>query len=331
MTTTQTTSPTTATVQPTVSGIHHVTAITGDAQANIDFYTKTLGLRMVKITVNYDDPSSYHLYYGDGLGRPGTILTFFAWPGARRGHTGTGQVSETAYAVPVGALDYWEDRLVTAGILELDRTTRFGEETLAFRDPEGLALALVATADARDTHLWTASAVPAQYAIRGFHGVTLLEISETGPASILVPRFGYREIGREQNRVRYLRDGDVAGRVVDVVTTPTRSFPGMGAGEVHHVAFRTPDDPQQLRWLELLLADGHRVSPVMDRNYFHSIYFREPGGTLFEIATDGPGFARDETAEELGTHLVLPPWLEPQHTAITRNLPPVKLPGPLHP
>jgi glyoxalase family protein len=311
----------------TVAGIHHVTAITGDAQRNADFYTRTLGLRMTKVTINYDDPGSYHLYYGDGLGRPGTAMTFFAWPGGRRGAAGVGQVSETAFAIPTGAAAWWKDRLAGLGVAA-DLGTRFGAAVVTFADPDGLALALVETGDASDVHLWPQGDIPADKAIRGFYGVTLTEQMETAPAGVLVNRFGYREVGREGTRVRYEAapaDGTGVARVVDVVIETAWRAPRVGTGQVHHVAFRTPTDEQQAAWLKLLQEDGRNVSPVMDRDYFHSIYFREPGGTLFEMATDGPGFTVNESAEALGTHVMLPAWLEPQRAAVEALLPPLKL------
>jgi glyoxalase family protein len=310
--------------RPTVGGLHHVTAITGDAQANADFYTLALGLRMVKVTINYDDPGSYHLYYGDGLGRPGTILTFFVWPGARRGRAGTGQVSETAFAIPAGAAGYWRERLTGLGVREVAETVRFGVPAVTLVDPDGMALALVeSSVDA--TYYWAHGAVPAEKAIHGFYGVTLAETSAALPAAVLVERFGYRETARQNNRVRYALEGAAVAGVVDVVVLGERSLPAMGAGQVHHVAFATPDDGQQAVWLEQLRKGGFNVSPVMDRNYFHSIYFREPGGTLFEIATAGPGMTFNESAGELGSHLMLPPWLEGSREEVVKVLPALKL------
>jgi glyoxalase family protein len=325
-----TTSPTTqaTATTPAILGLHHVTAITEDAQTNIDFYTGVLGLRMVKVTINYDDPGTYHLYYGDGLGRPGTIMTFFAWPGGRRGVSGTGQVSETAFAVPVGSLDYWATRLAERGVAGVSRATRFGQAVLTFVDPDGLQLALVES-PVEAAHYWDRGGVPADRAIHGFHSVTLVETDGALPASVLVDRFGYREVGREGNRARYALPGDGAARLVDVVTVSQRAYPGVGTGQVHHVAFRTPDDAAQARWLELLRGERRNVSPVMDRDYFHSIYFREPGGVLFEIATDNPGFTKNEAPEALGTRVMLPGWLEPARADVERVLPKIRLAEPV--
>lgn len=323
MTTTVNELPTTS-ATPTVGGLHHVTAITASAQANADFYTQVLGLRMVKVTINYDDPGTYHLYYGDGLGRPGTIMTFFAWPGGRAGRPGTGQVSETAFAIPAGSAGYWRDRLTQLGVKQVAETMRFGVPVVTLVDPDGMAIGLVETVVSA-TYYWPHGAVPADKAIHGFYGVTLAETAAESPARVLVDRFGYRETGRENNRVRYELAGATIAGIVDVVVLSQRVLPGMGAGQVHHVAFATPDDAQQAVWLETLRRDGYNVSPVMDRNYFHSIYFREPGGVLFEIATAGPGMTWNETAEELGSHLMLPPWLEEARGEIVRVLPALKL------
>jgi len=309
-----------------IAGIHHVTAIAGDAQKNIDFYTRVLGLRFVKVTINYDDPGTYHLYYGDGLGRPGTIMTHFAWPGARRGTVGVGQVSETAFSIPVGSADFWKARLNKLGVAGVELTQRFGQAVVTLQDSDAMPLALIETPGAPvDRHYWRHTDVPSEHAIRGFHGVTLLEPSETAPASILVNRFGYVEKGREGKRVRYEAVGSAIARVVDVVTTTQTTPPRMGAGQVHHVAFRTPTDEQQLGWLELLSKAGRNVSPVMDRDYFHSIYFREPGGVLFEIATDAPGMTINEAPEELATRIQLPAWLESHRAQVEAALPKITL------
>jgi len=306
-----------------IHGLHHVTAITANAQANFDFYTRTLGLRLVKRTINYDDPTSYHLYYGDAVGTPGTIMTFFAWPHGRRGTAGTGQVTETSFAVPTGALGWWESHLTAKGV-SIQNVTRFGDKGLLFNDPDGLPLALIESADLPRTRDWPNAGIAADHAIRAFHGVTLFETDESKPASVLVNHFGYREAAREQNRIRYLSAAGNA-KVVDVVLAKAHNFPRIGAGQVHHVAFRTPTDDEQAKWLETLRANGHSVSPVMDRDYFHSIYFREPGCTLFEIATDTPGFATNEPVETLGEKIALPDWLESQRSAIEAGLPPLDL------
>jgi len=308
-----------------ISGLHHVTAITADAQKNIDFYCGSLGLRLVKLTVNFDDPGSYHLYYGDALGRPGTILTFFAWPGAHRGRIGPPQVSETAYAVPADALDFWTRRLDEKSIRH-HAAERFGQRVLRFDDPDGMHLELVAEKNPLG-QAWDAGPIDKQYAIRGFHSVTIAEEGHENTAKLLTDVMGFKSIGKEQNRFRYLAGtGDGFAGIVDLLCVPDSRRGEMGAGAVHHVAFRTPNDAQQESWRKEIARLGYNISPVMDRTYFHSIYYREPGGVLFEIATENPGFTADEPAEKLGTKLMLPPWLEKHRAEIERAVPPVRLP-----
>jgi glyoxalase family protein len=310
----------------TLAGLHHVTAITADAQKNIDFYSGVLGLRMVKLTVNFDDPGSYHLYYGDELGRPGTALTFFAWPGADRGRIGPPQVSVTAFAVPAGAIDYWRRRLKDQSIELHEPVKRFGEKALSFSDPDGMRLELVGAENPRGQP-WASGPIPAEHAIRGFHSVTISEEGYENTARLLTELMGFKAAGGEQNRFRYQAGaGDGFASTVDLLCVPDAPHGNMGAGVVHHVAFRTPDDRQQEAWRKEIAHQGWNVSPIMDRIYFHSIYYREPGGVLFEIATENPGFTLDEPAERLGTKLMLPPWLEPYRKNIEEVVPPVRLP-----
>jgi len=308
-----------------IPGIHHVTAITAGAQQNIDFYCGVLGLRLVKLTVNFDDPGSYHLYYGDDLGRPGTIMTFFAWPGAQRGRVGPPQVTATSFVVPEGALDFWVERFRELRVESTSSMTRFGEQVLGFADPDGLGLEIVATAQPGG-QIITSGPVPAENAIRGFHGITLAEEGYESTAKLLTDLLGFRAGGNEGDRFRYgAATGDFAS-VVDLLCVPDARHGGMGAGVVHHVAFRTPDDERQEAWRAEIARLGHNVSPVMDRLYFHSIYFREPGGVLFEIATDGPGFTADEPAAQLGTKLMLPSQFERHRSELETKLPRVRLP-----
>jgi catechol 2,3-dioxygenase-like lactoylglutathione lyase family enzyme len=309
-----------------LSGIHHVTAITDDAQKNIDFYCGVLGLRLVKLTVNFDDPGSYHLYYGDDLGRPGTIMTFFAWPGGHRGQVGPPQVIATAFAVPQSAISYWSDRLDKNEIATEPIFQRFGDQVLSFSDPDGLPLEIIATASPGGEPP-TAGPSPSESAIRGFHGVTIAEEGYERTARLLTDVMGYQLEHREDNRFRYrIKNSDGLATCVDLVCAPDARRGRMGTGVVHHVAFRTPGDSEQQQWLETITGLGFNSSPVMDRNYFHSIYFREPGGVLFEIATDTPGFAIDEPAAELGTHLKLPRQFEPIREKIEKALPQITLP-----
>ncbi|MGJ5819365.1 ring-cleaving dioxygenase [Paludibaculum fermentans] len=309
---------------PLISGIHHITAIAGHPQDNLDFYTGILGLRLVKTTVNFDDPGSYHFYYGDGTGSPGTILTFFTWPGARRGRKGTGQVTGTSFAVPLGSLIYWEDRLRSAGVPIQARSGPFGRPVLAFPDGDGLSLELIETEQLDHSRAWTGSPVPPDMAIHGFHSATI-SAADAGPTvSLLQETMGFRLVGEEGNRQRLEVAAGGPGQTADVVSVPGGEPGRVAVGTVHHIAWRAPDQAQQLAWLQILEREDYNVSPVMDRAYFHSIYYREHGGVLFEIATDQPGFAVDEPVESLGSELKLPSWLEPQRSVIEDALPSIQ-------
>jgi len=304
-----------------ILGIHHITAIAGEPEQNIVFCTRLLGLRLVKITVNFDDPGSYHLYYGDGHGNPGTILTFFTWPGARRGRIGNSQLTATAFAIPPGTAGYWRERLQANGVELGGVQERFGEAVIPFADPDGLRLELIETPRADSAELWSGSELPASVAIHGFHGATLSETGYQRTAALLTDTMGLRLTGNEQNRFRYAVDDGGAGKTVDVVCAPGGAEGHVAVGTVHHIAWRTPNDSEQLVWLRELSRLGYNLSPVMDRIYFHSIYYREPGGILFEIATDPPGFTVDEPVEQLGTGLKLPPWFEAHRKEIEASLP----------
>ncbi|MDX2153829.1 MAG: ring-cleaving dioxygenase [Bryobacteraceae bacterium] len=297
-----------------ISGIHHITAMAGHPQPNIDFYAGVLGLRLVKLTVNYDDPGTYHLYYGDGVGSPGTILTFFPWPNALLGRPGAGQVTSIALAVTSGSLPHWQQRLRDAGFEVSGPVERFGEQVLTTGDPDGLAVELVET---------SAEGAPA---VIGIHSAALTEWNLEPTSQLLTEVMGFRAAGVKGNRHRYLTGGGEASSTVDIVHQPDAARGRVSAGAVHHIAWRTPNDEEELAWQRELMELGYHVSPVMDRTYFHSIYYREPGGVLFEIATDGPGFAVDEPAETLGSKLVLPAWLEPRREALEKRLPKVQLP-----
>lgn len=308
-----------------ILGIHHVTAIAGEAEQNIAFYTRLLGLRLVKITVNFDDPASYHLYYGDSSGHPGTILTFFVWPGARRGRVGNSQVTATSFAIPSGAGQYWRDRLQAHRIDFEPPQERLGESVIAFADPDGLRLELIETNLADRSYVWEGSDVPPDAAIHGFHSATLSETGYERTARLLTDTMGLRLAGNEQNRFRYQVAGEGRARTIDVVWAPGGTEGRVAVGAVHHIAFRTPNDTDQLEWLSELDRLGYNLSPVMDRVYFHSIYYREPGGILFEIATDPPGFTLDEPLEQLGTTLKLPPWFESHRRKIEASLPEIAI------
>ena len=310
-----------------VLGIHHVTAIAGDPQRNIDFYVSLLGLRLVKLTVNYDDPSTYHLYYGDELGHPVTILTFFPWPGAPKGRLGTGQVTVTSFSIPDGAIGFWMERLKNHAVPFQGPTRRFDEHVLSFSDPDGLRLELVAHPRAMEGNVSKEGPVPPEHAVRGFYGLTLSEDGYERTTSLLTDTLGFRQIRQHDNRYRFEVGAGGPGTLVDLLCPPDTSHGVVSVGTVHHVAWRTPDDERQKAWREKLVDVGLNVTPMIDRKYFHSIYFREPGGILFEIATDPPGFTVDEPVHQLGTRLTLPPWLEPVRPEIERTLPPVHLPN----
>jgi glyoxalase family protein len=282
-------------------GLHHVTAFAGDAQRNVDFYTRFLGLRLIKRTVNFDDPATYHFYFGHKRGAPGTLLTFFPWPTAPAGHAGAGQIQCAALAVPASELPRWIDRALAAKITCSELALRFGEPWMALCDPAGLTVELVG-AQAQEARL---------------HSVTLRESRPERTSAFLTDLLGFSCAGEEGDRTRWRLNG----AVVDIVATQDPKHAKLSAGMVHHVAFRVAGDAAQLEWREKLIAAGVRVTRVIDRRYFRSIYFREPGGVLFEIATDGPGFFIDES--EPGAALQLPPWLEPMRESIERRLPPV--------
>jgi glyoxalase family protein len=308
-----------------IEGIHHVTAMASDPQANVDFYTGVLGLRLVKRTVNFDDPGTYHLYYGDEVGHPGTILTFFPWPGARRGVQGAGQATVTSFSVPEGSLGYWTERLSRLGVDFQEPRPRFDEEVLTVLDPDGLRLELVARAEADNRAPWLGGGVPAEHAVRGFEGVTLTEWNAQVTEKVLAGTMGFRRVAEAGDRIRFEVGAGGPGTRVDLLVAPSAVRGHVSAGTVHHVAWRSADEPDQLAWREAISETGLYVTPVLDRQYFRSIYFREPGGVLFEIATDPPGFTRDETVETLGTALKLPPWLEPSREQIQSALPPIEV------
>jgi glyoxalase family protein len=303
-------------------GIHHVTAIAGDPLKNLDFYTRDLGLRFVKKTVNFDDPSTYHFYYGDETGSPGTILTFFPWTNAPAGRRGVGETRQTAFRVPLRSIGYWTQRFFEKGILHQTLEKCFGQPVLPFTDQDGMALALVGIADAENEPGWSNEDIPSEHAIRGLRGVTLLLDSAQKTAAILTDVFGFREVAREGSVIRFAAAGDAKGSVVDIYEAAGVLRGHQGRGSVHHIAFRAADDAQQAQMTEKLIrTHGRHPTEQKDRKYFRSIYFREPGGVLFEIATDIPGFAVDEPVEALGRDLELPNFLEPRRKEIEGVLP----------
>jgi glyoxalase family protein len=310
-------------VHPT--GLHHVTAIATDPQRNLDFYHHVLGLRLVKQTVNFDAPDVYHLYYGNQEGTPGTVLTFFPWPDAPRGRRGAGQTTTVSFSVPEGSLGWWRDHLARSGVEASPASSRFEEESLTLRDPDGLALELVAHERAPHEP-WEDGPVPAEHGLRGFHSVTLTESDLDRTGGMLLDTLGFDVGHQDRDRARFHVAGGAPGEIVNVVADPHGPAGLVAAGTVHHIAWRAPDDESQARWRGEIVESGVGVTDIIDRRYFHSIYFREPGGVLFEIATDPPGFTIDEPLLELGRRLRLPPWLEPQREQIQRHLPALKLP-----
>ena len=308
-------------------GIHHVTAIAGDPQRNLDFYVGTLGLRLVKRTINFDDPTTYHFYFGDATGRPGSLLTFFPWAGAYRGRPGAGEVGETAFAVPDGALDFWRERLTLQGVAFRDRPPRFGEESIALADPDGLRLVLIASPNAGSDGLWRDGAIPSAGAIRGIHSATIAVRNLEPTAELLTEALGFHSLGREGDRLRLEAGAGGPGALIDLLLDPAVAPALSGAGTVHHIAWRARDDLAQAELQRAVLGRGLVTTPVVDRQYFKSIYFREPGGTLFELATDGPGFLIDEPVEYLGAQLRMPARFEPHRAEIEAALPTVRWPG----
>ena len=313
-----------------ILGIHHVTAIASDPQRNVDFYAGLLGLRLVKRTVNFDDPQTYHLYYGDEVGTPGSIMTFFPWPGARRGGIGAGQVAVTAFSVLPSAIGFWVERLVRHGVAHKSPVRRgqgaAAEQVLAFTDPDGLLLEIVGHPAAEGRPAWAdAPGIPREHAIHGFHSVTLWLGDATRSERVLVDTLGFRGVSDDESTRRFATGDGGPGTIVDVRTVGDFMRGAGGAGTVHHVAFRVPDDERQLSIRGIVAGAGLHPTPVIDRNYFHSVYFREPGGVLFELATDPPGFAIDEPVEHLGEALKLPPQYESHRDEIESTLPPIHL------
>ncbi|HET6589111.1 MAG TPA: ring-cleaving dioxygenase [Candidatus Nitrosocosmicus sp.] len=337
-----------------IIGIHHITAIAGNPQKNIDFYTSFLGLRLVKLTVNFDDPTTYHFYYGDEIGRPGTILTFFPWHTMPKGFRGTGQVITTSFLIPENSVEYWVSRLKSQGIGYAGPTKRFkdddgySEQVITLYDPDGMEIELVShrVAEEREKNMWKKGPIPKEHAIRGFYSATLCLEGYERTADLLTENMGFSNTKREGNRFRFeikdkekridsfygnkeKREFDLLSSpsTVDLICLPDIRRGSMGVGSVHHIAWRTPTDESQLYIRKRIVKTGLDATPVIDRRYFHSVYFREPGGVLFEIATDPPGFMVDQKEEELGQKLLLPQWLEPDRNYLEQVLPKIKTPS----
>lgn len=304
-----------------ISGIHHITAIVGDAQQNVDFYAGVLGLRLTKKTINFDDPGTYHLYFGNSEGEPGTIMTFFPWGNAYRGRIGDGQVGVTAFAVPPNSLEFWKERLTKFGVPFIENE-KFNEKYIGFKDPHGLLLELVERSEGKNNS-WDFGEITEETAIKGFAGALLFSGNAEKTWELLESVMGLEKVGEEGNIIRFKSTAEI-GNIVDVMTE--RQGTGqMGVGTVHHIAWRAEDDADQLDWKEKIENWRLGVTPVQDRNYFNSIYFREYGDILFEIATDPPGFAVDEPVESLGQELKLPPQYEQYRKRLSQELPPLRV------
>jgi len=312
-------------VPANLPGIHHVTSITGDVQKCADFYVGVLGLRFIKKSINQDMPDTYHIYFGDYLGTSGTAMTFFGWPSWPRRKTGSGQVTIVSFAVPARSLDFWNSRLRKLGV-DVSRVSRFGTDAIVLTDPDGIELELVGMASDDRWAPWPASPVDQDHAIRGFHSVTMTVAEVTATFDLVVKTMGFRKAAHEGHRTRFETGQGGPHSILDVVESPEGPVGEESVGAVHHVAWRAVDAAHQAEWREAVVKAGRNVTPVIDRYYFKSIYFREPGGVLFEIATDGPGFTIDEPAEALGTTLSLPPWFQVRREELDVTLPPIVVP-----
>jgi glyoxalase family protein len=307
------------------AGIHHVTCITGDVQKCVDFYVTVLGLRFVKKSINQDLPDTYHIYFGDYLGSPSTAMTFFGWPTWPKRRAGSGQVTTVAFAVPHGSLDFWGARLHRHGV-DAQRTSRFGTESIIFDDPDGIEIELAGKATDDRWVPWPDAPVGMDHAIRGFHSVTVTVAEGQSTVDFLSQQMGFRKVGQDGSRTRYETGAGGPHAILDVIESPEGPVGEESIGTVHHVAWRTPDDSTQRSWRDLMVQAGRNVTPVIDRWFFKSIYFREPGGVLFEIATDSPGFTVDESPEKLGRTLSLPPWFQVRRETLDATLPPIVVP-----
>ncbi|KAA9325661.1 ring-cleaving dioxygenase [Adhaeribacter soli] len=308
-------------MENTILGLHHITALAGKARQNLEFYTRVLGLRLLKKTVNFDDPGTYHLYYGDERGSAGTIMTFFPYEGARQGRPGTGMATDIAYAVPEGSFGFWEDRFAKHQVRYSKPTEKFERQVLAFQDPDGLKLELVETGGQDTRKGWETADVQTKVALKGFQGVTLT-VKEKGPtALVLTDIFGYKLREQKGNQHRYATDAVASANIIDLVELPNQDRGLGGAGTNHHIAFRVKNEEVLMEFHDKIARLGFNITHKIDRNYFYSLYFREPGGILFEIATDNPGFGIDEPWDKLGSGLLLPPQYEPRRAEIEAVLP----------
>jgi glyoxalase family protein len=312
-------------VPANLAGIHHVTCITGDVQKCVDFYVGVLGLRFIKKSINQDMPDTYHIYFGDGVGSPGTAMTFFGWPTWPKRKAGSGQVTTVCFSVPQGSLDFWGSRLHKLGV-QARPTSNFGSDAIVLADPDGIELELVAKSSDQPWVQWPDSVVDPEHAIRGFHSVTMTVAEAAATFDLVVKTMGFRKGGQEGRRTRFETGEGGPHSILDVVQSPEGPEGVESIGTVHHVAWRAADAAHQAEWREVLVRAGRNVTPVIDRYYFKSIYSREPGGVLFEIATDGPGFTVDENVESLGSSLSLPPWFQVRRDRLDETLPPIVVP-----
>jgi glyoxalase family protein len=308
-----------------LAGIHHVTSITGDVQRCVDFYASVLGLRFVKKSINQDMPDTYHIYFGDYVGSPGTAMTFFGWPKWPKRRAGSGQVTTVSFSVPEGSLEFWNKRLRKLGV-QAGAASRFGVDAIVVTDPDGIELELVAAPSHQPFVPWRDGPIDADHAIRGFHSVTMTVAESAATFDLLLKTMGFRKADQEGRRTRLETGKGGPHSILDVVESPEGPEGEESIGTVHHVAWRADDAAHQAEWREALVKAGRNVTPVIDRYYFKSIYYREPGGVLFEIATDGPGFTADETAEALGSSLSLPPWFQVRREKLDETLPPIVVP-----
>lgn len=304
-----------------ILGLHHITAIAANAKRNLDFYTKVLGQRLVKKTVNFDDPGTYHFYFGDEAGTPGSILTFFPWEGIGRGHNGTGMATGIGYSVPQGSLDFWDDRFKQFNVKHEEQGERFGEKYLHFEDPDGLKIDFIVPGSEDKRKSWGTNEITKAVATKGFHSVTLTLKNITPTAKILTDIMGYHLLKQEGNVYRFVTDAVDNASIVDIIEAPNLASGVNAAGTNHHVAFRVKDENIQMEFREKILSRGLNITPKIDRDYFFSMYFHEPGGVLFELATENPGFDNDEPMNELGIHLKLPKQYESARAEIEKTLP----------
>lgn len=304
-----------------ILGLHHITAIAGNAKVNYDFYTRVLGLRLIKKTVNFDDPKTYHLYYGDETGSAGTILTFFPWEGIVKGRRGARQATEIGYSVPEGSLDFWQERLEKNNVIYNKQAEKFGEQYLTFLDPDGLKFELTVAKNKDNRKPWLTTEISAENAILGFHNVTITSNKIEKTAEVLTEVFGYTLSEKQVNRSRYVTDTVEQANIIDLVEAPGEIAGHVAGGSVHHVAFRVKDEESLMYYRGKIAALGLNITEKIDRNYFYSLYFREPGGVLFELATENPGFMVDEPQDELGTHLKLPLQYESKRSELESILP----------